>query len=145
MNKNDLQLFTMEFYIERGKDFCVIIKGWNRIGFNDGDLENPVEKFNWNVYACIFESHPLFSDVERAMDVLPFSGGVTYDKLISTSPTGGNKYDKKEASSILKLGSDYGHSWDDYDSHQSPKDGVPSHIMNDANNLVEKLKQELSK
>ena len=139
----DLQLFTTEFYIAREKTFCVTVKGWNSIGFNGCDFDNPVEKFNWNVYALIYDNHPLFKTPKAAIESLPFHGGCTYDKLIVTSQSTGNEYDESEDSLTLKLGSDYAHLHDDYDGHQSPADGIPHHIERDAKALADALLKSL--
>lgn len=141
----DLQLFTMEFYIAREKTFSVTVKGWNRIGFNGSDFENPVEQFHWNVYASIYDGHPLFKAPQDAIESLPFHGGCTYDKLITTSKSLGNEYDKSEDCTILKLGSDYTHLHDDYDNHPSPLNGIPSNVEFDAKRLADALLEELGK
>lgn len=138
----EIKLFTMEFYIAREKTFCVTVKGWNTTGFNGMDFENPVEKFNWNVYASIYEGHPLFNGSESDFHSLPFHGGCTYDKIIKTSPSQGIKYDFEKETTTLKLGSDYAHLGD-YENHQSPIDGIPYYIERDAKALSDALLKAL--
>jgi hypothetical protein len=125
---------TVEFKIAVKKTFSVTINAWQ--------LNN---KWAWNVYANIFETHSLFNNPEGAIDNLPFHGGCTYDKLKSEGATGGNKYDKSESHKTLVLGSDYMHLHDDYDNHPSPFDRIPYNVLNDAKDLVEALSQGDSK
>jgi len=122
----------VEFKIKQGKTFLVTAVGWQ---YN--------EKWNWNIYASIFEAHPLFDDVENAKQ-LPFNCGCTLDKIITDSPTGNQSdwYDFEKEYKTLKLGSDYSHIYDDYDNHPSPFDGLPGFIERDALELVEALEKQ---
>jgi len=119
-----------EFYIARESSFAVTAKS-----FSYGDC-----KWNWNVYAYIFDNHPLYNDVQKAME-LPFNCGVTYDKIRKTSPAQGIRYDFEEETNTLILGSDYAHIYDDYDNHPSPSKGVPVYVESDALHLVSALKK----
>ena len=126
------------FTIERNKDFSVTVEGWNDVGFRNCDFETPLEKWNWNVYAHIYESHPLFNKVYLALE-LPFHCGATYDQIITHEPAQGIKYDHQKVTKYLKIGSDYAHCDDDYENHPSAFDGIPYFIESDANNLVKSL------
>jgi len=119
----------VEFKIKSTKDFSVVAIGWKSR-----------DQWNWNVYANIFESHPLFNDAEKAKN-LPFNCGCTFDKLITESPTKDKSewYDFDREYKTLKVGSDYNHIHDDYDNHPSPFDGLPGFIERDALELVKSL------
>jgi hypothetical protein len=132
------------FTIEQNKDFSVTVEGWNDVGFRNGDYENLIEKWNWNVYAHIYESHPFFNDVDSALE-LPLHWGATYDQIITHEPAQGIKYDLQKITKCLKVGSDYAHCDDDYDNHPSAFDGVPFLIDSDAKRLVKALEKALEK
>lgn len=128
MNEKLLELNpTVEFKVKIAKTFSVTIKAWVYSG-----------KWNWNVYANIFESHELFNDPKKAYESLPFNGGCTYDRLVSYTPSGADTYNDR-SSKTLTLGSDYAHIHDDYDNHPSPFESIPYKVMNDVNELVEAL------
>jgi hypothetical protein len=123
----------VEFKIKIAKEFSVVVIGWNRS-----------DKWHWNVYANIFESHPLFSNINQAKD-LPFNCGCTFDKLITESPTRDKAdwHDFEKEYKTLKVGSDYAHLYDDYDNHPSALDGLPPFIERDALELVEALENSI--
>jgi hypothetical protein len=111
-----------------GKSWGVQVVAWSR----DGDV------WGWNVYALIYEQHPLHKDVDAALN-LHFHGGPTYDKRIVTSPAQGIRYDWQRESNTLKVGSDYRHSGDEYMAAANPKDGIPMNVQYDALQLARQL------
>ncbi len=119
---------TVEFKIAVEKTFSVTIKAWQL-----------TDKWNYNVYANIFEKHDLFNDVDKAM-MLPFNGGCSYDEIKTFTPARGIQYDWQKESKVLVLGSDYNHLHDNYDNHSSPFDRIPHEVLRDAKELVEALK-----
>jgi len=123
---------SIEFKIKIAKTFSVTVKGWCSTNSIDG------LKWHWNVYANIFESHPLFNDIDKAMN-LPLHGGCTYDQLTTSVPATGIIYDWQKETKTLKLGSDYAHLHDDYDNHPSAFDFIPYNVLNDAKELAEAL------
>lgn len=121
-------------YADR-ETFCVSIKAWHRkgvIGLSD-------DEWTWNIYAHIYESHPLFSDPEKALNTLQFHWGATYEKFITVQEARGNKYDWQKDGKTLKIGNDYAHYEDDYFMACHPKDGIPLTIQQDALCLVGQL------
>ena len=123
-------LTSTKFNFYRGKDFMVEVVGW----------ESPKDKWNWNVYAYIYESHKLFGDKDKCLE-LPFNCGATLEDKIKTSPAWGIKYDWQKETETIKLGSDYNHIYDSYDHHPSPADGIPANIYSDAKVLAEALEK----
>ena len=123
---------SYEWTIAQNKTFSVTVYAWHR-----GD------DFGWNVYAHIFESHPLFNDVEAAK-ALPFHGGCTYDHLLTDEPAGGIQYDWQKVDKTLKVGSDYQHYTDDCFMTCDPADGIPHSIEVDAVKLVITLNQYIT-
>ena len=100
--------------------------------------------FGWNVYALIYDSHPLFADVQRALN-LPFHWGPTLDKFISEEPAQGIRYDWQKVGKYLKVGSDYQHLHDDEFQQCDPVNGIPHQIRRDAEELVNALLSTTSK
>lgn len=131
MNKKFEETQKTTFNIHKTDSFMVTVCGWDSL---DG-------KYHWNVYARIFDTHPLFDDPEKAMEVLPFAGGCTYDEMEIRIPARGIEYDWQKEIKILVLGSDYAHIWDDYDNHPSPKYGIPGQMRHDAEELVKALEK----
>ena len=119
--------FTVEYWVKRDKTFTVSAKCWR-----NGD------KWMWNVYAYIFDNHPLFSKPGLAK-VLPFNCGCTFDEIVTSEPSEGIKYDWQKTKRKLVVGSDYAHIHDDYENHPSPIHGVPGNILFDAKELVDAL------
>jgi hypothetical protein len=138
INELKLNRAHITFTPEQNKHFTVTIEGWNRVGFREMDFNTPVEVWGWNVYAHIYESHPLFNDIDEALQ-LPFHGGCTYDKIITTAPSQGIKYDFEKVTHCLKVGSDYSHLGDEYHDHQSAFDGIPLEMSRDADELIRAL------
>lgn len=120
---------VVEFRIAREKTFSVVVKAWQ--------MDN---KWQWNVYANIFDNHELFNNPEKAYE-LPFHGGCTFDQLIEHKNSNCTKYSCDD-SSCLKLGSDYMHLNDNYDNHSSPFESIPYNILRDAKELVAALKEQ---
>ena len=121
---------SVEFTIKRHKMFSVTAKGWQQC-----------DKWNWNVYAHVFDNNELINDPERVMS-MTFNGGATFDQMITTIPAQGIKYDFQRESKKLTVGSDYAHIHDDYDNHPSPDDGVPGYVLRDALDLAEQLEAQ---
>ncbi len=120
---------TVEFKIATEKTFSVTIKAWQL-----------TDKWNWNVYANIFENNDLFNNLDDAFQ-LPFSGGCTYDEVKTFTPARGIQWDWQKETKTLVLGSDYAHIHDNYDNHSSPFDRIPCEVLRDAKELVEALNQ----
>jgi len=114
---------AIEWGIYKDRNFSVIVRGWK-----SGD------EFKWNVYANIFDTHPLFGNVEAMMS-MPLHGGPTYDRVITQEPAGGIKYTWQKVEKMYKIGSDYQHYQDHYDDYNY-EDGIPPLIRNDAEELA---------
>lgn len=117
---------AVEWSIYQDRNFSVVIRGWKS-----------AEEFKWNVYAYIFDTHPLFGKVEAMMS-LPFHGGPTFDRVIRQEPAGGIKYDFQKVENFYKIGSDYSHAYDNYEN-DSYDDGIPAMIHHDAEELAQYL------
>jgi hypothetical protein len=120
---------SYEWTIEKTRLFSVTVRSWHT---GDG--------FGWNVYAYIFEEHPLFNNLEAAYN-LPFHGGCTYQQIITTTPPE-MTYDWQKEYKSLKVGSDYQHYMDDHFMLCDPANGIPYEIMRDAETLVQSLQVE---
>ena len=133
-NKN-WQEFTpkCEFRIKSEKTYSVVVSAFWRKPLTDHE-----SGWSWNVYATIESSHKLYEDEERLRN-LPFNGGCTYDKIFTESYLDCKYRRDLNAISYKKFGSDYQHIHDNYDSHQSPEDGIPHYVMRDAEELIEAL------
>jgi len=124
-----------EWTVYRDKTFTVTVRCWNREMPEGWD-----EKWNWNVYANIFEEHPCFGEVERLVETLHMHGGCTYEKLHTIDEARGNRYEWQRSSKMLKIGSDYVHYGDDYFESSRPSDGIPYDVQEDCKILVAQLK-----
>jgi hypothetical protein len=115
----------------QGKNFSVQIRAWRM----DRD-EMPVHV--WDVYALVFEGHPLFA---KPSDVaaLHFHGGPTYTAKVTYGPGREKPYDWEKTNSVLKVGCDYNHLHDWYFRESDPKDGIPGSIQEDADLLYQQL------
>ncbi len=116
-------------WIIRGKDFAVQIRAWNKNS----------EEWAWNIYALIFEAHPLFQKPEQTKQ-LHFHGGCTYDALFSSKPLEGIQYDWQREIQYIKVGSDYQHYMDHYEN-EDPKQGIPFSLQRDAEILFKELEE----
>lgn len=114
----------------KNKDFTIQVRGW-KFGESERDT------WKWNVYAFIFDTHPMFGKFEWA-ECLPMHGGVTYDKVITTEPAV-KKYDHQATHKVMKYGCDYQHYGDEYFESCDPKDGIPCDIRRDVRELYEHL------
>jgi hypothetical protein len=132
MMNNQIKEFSavIQFRIAASKSFTVVVKAWLAM-----------DKWQYNVYANIFENHPLFNDVEKAKS-LPFNCGCTYDSFKANSPTS-NDYEWQKETKALVVGSDYSHIHDNYDNHSSPFDSIPHEVLRDAKELVEALRANI--
>ncbi len=119
---------SIEFKIAMEKTFSVTIKAWMNL-----------DKWAYNVYANIFESHELFNKPDEAM-LLPLNGGCTYDQLKTSVPSTGIQYEWQREVKTLVVGSDYMHIHDEYDNHSSPFEHIPYKVLNDAKELAEALR-----
>ena len=120
---------SYEWNVYLGKTFSVQVRGWKHPSGTD---------WSWNVYAFIYDTHPLFNDVKHAKDVLPFHWGTSLANIVTTAPAEGIQYEWQRESRVLKLGSDYQHYQDDY-TECDPKDGIPWAIRNDSEALIHAL------
>jgi len=119
----------------QAKNYTITIRAW----FTKGLQGITQDEWHWNVYAHIFESHPLFQDVNKAIQCLPFHGGVTYDQKITSEPAQGTRWDWQKVHTSLKIGCDYSHYGDEYFADCDPKEGVPLDIQDDVKALNEVL------
>lgn len=117
---------TVEFWIAREKTYTVSAKAWH-----DGN------RWNWNVYAYVFENHPLFDNNDALLD-LPLHCGCTFDQIRANQPFE-IKYDHQRVKTTKIVGSDYAHYGDDYDNHPSPFDEIPYYVERDAKELAAAL------
>ena len=125
---------TCEFYIAREGSFTVSAKAWWQKPTRG---EEHKTGWNWNVYAYVFDKHPMFKDDEKLKD-LPLHGGCTFDELVIQQPLE-IKYDFQSIKTKKVVGSDYSHLYDDHNNHESPFDGIPCYVLRDAEELVKAL------
>ena len=109
-----------------GDWFSVEVKVWKSM-----------DKFIWNVYAHIFEKHPIFEDNQAIYD-LPFYG-VSYDSESINQPLGGVRYDWQTVTKVKKVGCDYNHLGDNYLNRLDGSNGIPENIERDAKELFDFL------
>jgi len=118
------------------KSFSITVRCWAREGV--AGIMEPAAV--WNVYANIYDNHPMFSEPERARN-LPFHGGCTYDKYVThefATPEA-ERSQWMRTSRALKVGSDYAHYGDDQYESAMPSDGIPWSIRRDVEDLAEAL------
>jgi len=127
MENNKLKFELAREWTLKTNTFGIQIRCWDLSG-----------RWVWNMYALIYDNHPLFKDPERAYN-LDFHGGCTYDEKISSEPARGIKYDWQKLRSMLKIGCDYNHYRDDYFNECRPEDGIPLEIQQDAESLYRQL------
>ena len=120
---------SVSFWVRKGEKFTVEVKCWKR----------SATKWAWNVYAHVFEGHPLYANPNDLMSGAPLSGGCTFDQEKTTMPIGGPKYDSQKINRSITVGSDYKHIWDEDYSHCGPESGIPRKIECDALELAEWL------
>lgn len=117
------------FWIAREKDYSVEVKAWVF-------AEN---EWAWNVYAHVFEGHPVYGDKDALMNQAPLHGGCTFDQEKVVQPIGGPTYDFQSIDKSMTVGSDYKHLGSPDLSQDDPKDGIPWIVENDAKELAEWL------
>lgn len=116
-----------EWTVEKGKNWSVTVKGWNNGTHNC-----------WNVYLNVSDSHQYFSEQEDFFHSLPFHGGATYDRIITTKwPNPCHDFQRDIV--MRKIGSDYQHLYDNL-KEESIKDGIPYRVLRDAETLAEHVK-----
>ena len=128
-----------EWVVFKNNEFSVVIKHWQRKGWNSfsGEFtkENMVMINHWNVYANVFEGTELFDNIER-LESAPWHGGVTYQEKFTQRPAKGIQYDWQKEHSYYKYGSDYAHVYDEHFETEDGKDGIPYEIQGNARALV---------
>lgn len=109
--KENKQNRFLESCINKGNNFEVEIIHWHMIDDEEKakDISGIFGNECWNVYATIFEGHPLYNrlkdvqtdEYDKTMDNFPFDfhGGITYV----------DRHDN-----YIKLGDDYRHIGDEY-------------------------------
>lgn len=121
----DLPIPKVTWTLHKDRNFSVQVVSWHSgIGYH------------WNVYANIFDSHPLFKNAE-GVNSLPMHGGVTYDQLMTNGHVE-KKYDWQKESQYRVIGSDYAHLYDSYEEC-APEDGIPTRILSDARELIAEM------
>lgn len=118
------------------KSFSITVRCWTR-----EEVPNVLPSASvWNVYANIYDNHPMFGEPDRAKN-LPFHGGCTFDKFITTefARAEAERPEWMKTSRVLKVGSDYAHYGDDHFESYLPADGIPWDIQRDVEELAEVL------
>ena len=121
----------------RSKNYVVTVVAWG-----GSNILNQQPEWCWNVYVVFNDTHPYYENPEKAVDEIPFHGGCTYDEKIEYTPAQGIQYDWQKAIKSLKVGCDYAHLGDDWVKQFDPRDGVPSVIQNDVNEIIEFLGEQ---
>lgn len=138
MKELNFDRFAYEWIPCQEKTFSITVRCWFT-----AEVPGIVErKSMWNVYAHIFDKHPMFGNVGWATS-LPFHGGCTYDKIITTefATPEADRAAWMRTSRCLKVGSDYAHYMDDEFEACDPKDGVPFSIQRDILELAAALSE----
>ncbi|SER26098.1 hypothetical protein SAMN05216522_11746 [Rosenbergiella nectarea] len=118
----ELPIPKFTWTLHKDSNFSVQVVGWH-----SGRC------YSWNVYANIFDSHPLFNSTD-GIESIPMHCGITYDQLITTGFIE-KKYDWQKDSQYRVVGSDYTHLYDNYEEC-APSDGIPYPILVDARELI---------
>lgn len=121
----DIPIPKVSWKLHKDRNFSVEVVCWH-----NGSA------YCWNVYANIFDSHPLFKSTE-GVESLPMHYGVTHDQLMTVGFVE-KKYDWQKDASYRVVGSDYAHLYDNYEDC-SPDDGIPGRILGDARELMAAL------
>jgi hypothetical protein len=116
-----------ESWATRGDNFCIEVKHWK-----SGDSNR------WNVYAHIFEEHPIFKDIEKQKN-LTLHWGPTYHKLKTVDDIEKHKWSK--LSKTITIGSDYAHLYDERFEMFSTKEDAWE-VFEDAEILFNELQGE---
>lgn len=118
-----------EWTVAQCKQFAITVRCWK--------FSPESDTWNWNVYANIYEAHPMFGNVEWATG-LPLHWGATFDKFI-TFEKADQKYGEEKPTKTLKVGCDYMHCDDHRFEHADPKDGIYWEIKSDIGELFDAL------
>lgn len=129
--------FAVEFKIVQTATHFVEVKAWSSKEL-DGD-----NKWHWNVYAYVYETHPWFCNPDVLQSNLPLHYGSSLSQLVSIKPALGIRYDWEKETRTLKFGSDYNHCTDS-EHHQSPLEGIPYYVERDALELAVWLEERAS-
>lgn len=112
--------------VATSRTFHVEVVGWPR---GDGC-------WTWNVYANVYESHPMFATPLAVIESAPWHCGCTYDEIITATPAQGIRYDWQKEAKVLKCGSDYSHAYDEGYMNWPAREGIPPRVIRDAEELV---------
>jgi len=115
-------------YRYKSSNFMVEICHWK----NTSSIVFPIEN-KWNVYVYVYDNHPLFNDItsESLSDYgsvsFPLHSGASYHRWF---------FDNKGKCLYKKIGSDYGHVWDErYSSYETLNEAYQ--VEKDAKELFE--------
>jgi hypothetical protein len=122
---------TISFWIDRQQTYDVEVKAW----FSEG-----MKLWHWNIYARIYENHPLFNKPEILKEEWPINCDISYSYLITTTPAFGIIYNRERIHNIYKLGCDYD-SYAVSNNSISPFEKIPDYVKRDAVELSNWLKQ----
>lgn len=118
---------SVEFHYASFKHSAVIVKAW----------ADRNQKWNWNVYAVIRDSHTEYDNNELLLNA-PLHGGCTYNAIKTEQPFE-LEYDWQKLYTSKVLGSDYNHIYDNSEYHPSPMTmggDIPHYIERDAEELA---------
>lgn len=138
MNFDDIPKTTWHVY--KGENFGIEVVAWHRETPSYEYMEFDESGWRWNVYAYIYNKHPIYSDIDSILD-LPFHGGVSYKERFQQEPMNGIQYDWQYAFDFIKVGSDYAHDGDTMFRFFAPTDGIPESIKFDVKCLVSALEK----
>lgn len=129
MDTKEFQLKPRYEWIWKGSQFSILVSCHESFG----------DEWAWCIYALIYDNHPLFMNVEAAVEQLPWHCGCTYDERFTQEPARGIRYDWQRKGEWLKIGADYSHLHDEYFRACPPSEGVPGAVLSDARELFEAL------
>lgn len=126
-----------EIWTKQGDFFSVEVVHWVSGAYNHETYEKIGIKNHWNVYLNLYKKHPLFQRLDPSHDIyydqpliggLDFHGGITFMEWL---------YDVKGNPTRCKLGSDYGHLYDQMEDISTEKDAW--NVFRDANSLYNQV------
>ena len=133
----------MQTWKYKGTNFTVEVVRWadasSKLARNilPDELKDTIPENHWNVYAIIFQKHPLFDKIindslfDYGID-LPLHWGASYHNW---------NYDSNGAVGYKKIGSDYQHIHDEkFGNYKTVEEACE--ILNDAKELFEYLKNK---
>ena len=126
---------STSFYIAEEQTHCVEVKAWSTF-----DSFQQVPRWQWNVYAHLYETHAWFDKPEILSGNLPLHYGASYSVRKIIEPVLGVQRDWEKRHETITFGSDYGH-YTDSENHQSPTEGIPYYVLTDALELVTWLQE----